>query len=151
MTKYMKYRNSLSEQGICPQCKKPKDRDRYYCTECAEKNRQRHKEDYEFYLSMGLCRICGKNKQLPNATYCEECSQKAYVYNRKRYERNPEYVREHNRISNKKRYEECKAQGICTRCRKRKADKGRVMCRICLDKDSLRHKLRSTAVVSNNG
>ena len=41
---------------------------------------------------------------------------------------------------NKKRYDECKALGICTRCRKRKAETGKTKCRNCLDKDALRHK-----------
>lgn len=140
MTKYMKYRNSLIEKGLCPQCRKPKDRDGYYCSECLDEHNQRRKDDYNFYILVGLCRICGKNKQLPNATYCEECSQRAYEYNKARFERDPEYVREHNRASSKKRYEECKAQGICTRCRKRKSEFGKTKCRQCLDKDALRHK-----------
>lgn len=144
MTKYIKYRQSQIEKGLCPQCGKPNDRSKYYCSECLAKHNQKRKEDYEFFISHGLCRICGKNKSLPGTTYCEECSQRAYVYNKTRYENNPEYVREHNRISSKKRYYECKAQGICTRCRKRKADYGKTKCKICLDKDALRHKYKYT-------
>lgn len=143
MTKYMKYRNKLIEQGLCPQCRQPKDREGYYCSGCLEKHNQRRKEDEMFYINHGLCRICGKNKTAPNTTYCEGCSQKMYVYTLNRYKKNPGYVREQNRISNKKRYDECKKQGICTRCRKRKAETGKVKCRICLDKDALRHKYKT--------
>lgn len=142
MTKYMKYRYGLIEKGLCPQCRQPNDRDGYYCSECLKKHNDRHKEDYKFFVENGLCRICGKNKQIPGTTYCEECSQKAYVYNKRRYEDNPDYVREHNRISSKKRYDECKAKGICTRCRKKKAESGKTQCRICLDKDALKHRYR---------
>jgi predicted amidophosphoribosyltransferase len=140
MTKYMKYRNKLIEQGLCPQCRQPKDRDGYYCSECLRKHNKRRKKDYEFFVENGLCRICGKEKHLPGATYCENCSQRAYVYNRIRYERDPEYVREHNRQSSKKRYDECKALGICTRCKKRKAEYGKVKCRVCLDRDAQMHR-----------
>ena len=133
----------LIEYGKCKQCGLPKDREGYYCTFCLEKQRLRRKADSEFYVSLGLCRICGKNKSAPNSTYCEECSAKAYEYNRKRYEQDPDYFRRHNRASNKKRYAECKAQGICTRCRKAKAAHGRTQCLRCLDKDALRHKYRN--------
>lgn len=151
MTKYMKYRNGLIEQGLCPQCRKPNDRDGYYCSDCVKKQNARRKEDSAFYLSVGLCRVCGKNKIVPGKTYCDSCLLKVDALCHRRYLDNPNYYKERSKISNKKRYDECKAQGICTRCRKRKAESGKVKCRICLDKDSLRHKLRSTAVVSNNG
>lgn len=129
--------------GVCPQCKKPKDREGYYCSECLKKHNNRRKEDYKFYIKYGLCRICGKNKSMPGTTYCESCSARAYRYNIKRFEENPEYVREHNRASSKKRYEECKALGICTRCRKRKAEYGKAKCRYCLEQDALRHRYRN--------
>lgn len=128
------------EYGICPQCNMPKDREGYYCSFCAKKNRMRRQEDVAFYLAHGLCRICGKRKSTPGTTYCEECSQRLYEYTKKRYERDPDYFRRHNRQSSKKRYEECKAMGICTRCRKRKAATGRTQCPICLEKDALKHK-----------
>lgn len=143
MTKFVKYKNNLIEQGLCPQCRQPNDREGYYCTTCLAIHNARRKVDYEFFIKHGLCRICGKNKQIPGSTYCEDCSQRAYVYNMKRYETNPDYVREHNRISSKKRYDECKEKGICTRCRKRKAENGKVKCRICLDQDALRHKFKT--------
>lgn len=142
MTKHMRYRENLIEQGLCPQCKQPNDREGYYCSRCLKKHNERRKDDSEFYVTHGICRICGKHKSLPGITYCEECSQRAYVYNKNRFERDPEYVREHNRISSKKRYDECKAQGICTRCRKRKADYGKTKCKICLEQDALRHKYK---------
>lgn len=132
----------LIAYGICQKCKKPRDREGYYCTTCLLKNRKRRKEDAEFYIKHGLCRICGKNKSAPSSTYCEACSARAYEYGRKRYEEDPDYFRRHNRASSKKRYEECKAQGICTRCRKEKAYKGRTQCFKCLEKDALKHKYR---------
>lgn len=142
MNKYIKYRNKLIDSGLCPACRQPNDREGYYCSECLQKHNQRRKEDTEFYIANGLCRICGKNKSLPGTTYCEGCSQRLYEYGKKRFEEKPEYQREHNRISSKKRYEECKAQGICTRCRKRKAEYSKTKCKICLDKDALRHRYK---------
>ena len=129
----------LIEYGNCSQCGKPKDREGYYCSECLKKQNLRRREDREFFKKIGLCTICGKNKSI-HGTYCEICLARAYEYNRKRYENDPEYVRRHNRASSKKRYEECKALGICTRCKKRKADYGKTQCKICLEKDALRHK-----------
>ena len=146
MTKDIKYKHKLIGQGLCPQCKQPNDRDGYYCSECLKKHNERRKADYDFYIANGICRICGKDKAMPGTTYCESCSQRAYIYNKRRFETNPEYVREHNRESSKKRYEECKAAGICTRCRKRKADYLKTKCKICLDKDALKHKYKYKAV-----
>ena len=129
----------LIEYGSCSQCGKPKDREGYYCSVCLEKQNLRRREDREFFKKLGLCTLCRKNKSV-HGTYCESCLARAYVYCKKRYENDPEYVRQHNRASSKKRYKECKAMGICTRCRKRKAAEGRVQCLICLEKDALRHK-----------
>lgn len=151
MTKYMRYRNNLIEQGLCPQCGQPKDREGYYCTECLKKQNERRKEDVAFFISIGVCRICGKNPQYPGSTYCEFCLERVNADTKKRYLENPEYFKEKSRISNKKRYDECKAQGICTRCRKRKAESGKVKCRICLDKDALRHKYNKSTPITKCG
>ena len=146
MTKDCEYKHKLIDMGLCGQCGKVRDRNGWYCSVCLKKQNQRRKEDTIFFIEQGLCRICGKNAKRPGSTYCEDCSQRQYIYNKNRFERNPEYVREHSRISNKKRYEECKAAGICTRCRKRKADYGKTKCKICLDKDALRHKYKYKVV-----
>ena len=140
MTKSGEYRHKLIAQGLCPQCGRPKDREGWYCSECQEKHNKRRSEDVAFYVNHGLCRVCGKNKSQPNSTYCEECSQRMYEYNKNRWEENPDYCRQKKRESEKRRYNECKAKGICTRCRKRKAEFGKVKCRICLEEDRLRHK-----------
>ena len=142
MSKYIEYRDRLIEQGLCPTCRKPKDREGYYCSECLAKQKERRKKDVEFYVEMGLCRVCGKNKSVPGTTYCEACSERMYEYGRKRYQRDPERVRELNRNSAMKRYYECKAAGICTSCKKNKAVNGKVMCQLCLDKDAQRHALK---------
>ena len=146
MTKDVKHKHKLIEQGLCPQCGKPKDREGYYCSECLAKHNARRKADSDYFLSIGLCRVCGKNKIVPGKTYCADCLEKVDALCHKRYLDNPNYYRERNRISNKKRYDECKEQGICTRCRKRKAEHGRVMCRICLDKDAQKHALRYNGI-----
>lgn len=140
MTKSVKYQHKLIEAGLCLSCKQPVDRNGRYCKECLEKHNQRRKDDVEFYLKHGLCRICGKNKSQPGSTYCENCSQYMYEYNKKRWEEKTDYCRQKKRESEKKRYEECKSQGICTRCRSRKAMKGKTKCGVCLEKDRLRHK-----------
>lgn len=135
----------LMEYGMCPQCRKPRDRKGYYCSDCLKKQNLRRREDREFFKKLGLCTLCGKNKSV-RGTYCESCLARAYEYCKKRYENDPEYVRRHNRASSKKRYEECKAAGICTRCRKRKVADGRYQCPICLEKDALRHKYKKMGV-----
>lgn len=146
MTKSGEHQHKLIAQGLCPQCKRPKDREGWYCSECQEKHNIRRSEDIDFFIKHGLCRVCGKNKSQPNSTYCEECSQYMYEYNKKRWEDNPEYCREMKRKSEKKRYEECKALGVCTRCRKRKAEHGKVKCRMCLEEDRLRHRYAAKVV-----
>lgn len=152
MTKSSKHQHKLIGQGLCPQCSQPLDRDGWYCLECLEKNRSRRKSEVKFYVEHGLCRVCGKNKSQPNSTYCEDCSARQYIYNKKRYKDNPDYCRQKKRESDKRRYEECKANGVCTKCRKRKAEKGKVKCRICLDQDALRHKYgRKERTYDSNG
>ena len=78
MTKSGEHQHKLIAQGLCPQCKRPKDREGWYCSECQEKHNKRRSEDIDFFIKHGLCRVCGKNKSQPNSTYCEECSQ--YMY-----------------------------------------------------------------------
>lgn len=150
MTKYIKYRQKLQAQGLCPVCRKPMDREGYSCSECLAKENERHREDVKALVAMGFCRICQKNKAKPNSTYCDDCSQKMYEYNRKRYMDNPEYFHEINRRSQKKTYELRKEQGICTRCGKRKAERGKVKCRLCLDKDAQRHALKADTIPYEN-
>lgn len=150
MSRQIEYRKRLQAQGLCPVCRNPMDREGYSCTKCLENENARHREDTRAIVALGICRICQKNKSAPNSTYCEECSQKMYEYNRKRYLKNPDYFRESNKKSAKKTYDLRKSQGICTRCGKRKPEIGKTKCRICLDKDAERHALKFNGISYEN-
>lgn len=150
MSRQIEYRKRLQAQGLCPVCRSPMDREGYSCTKCLEKENARHREDVKAIVALGICRICQKNKSMPNSTYCDECSQKMYEYTRRKYLKNPEYFRESNRKSQKKTYWLRKSQGICTRCGKHKAEFGKSKCRMCLNKDAEKHALKYDGITYDN-
>ena len=150
MSKYIKYRQKLQAQGLCPVCRKPMDREGYSCSECLAKENERHKDDVKRLIELGFCRVCQKNKTVPNSSYCDACLQRMYVYNRQRYIDNPEYFREANRNSQRKMYRNRKENGICTRCGKRKAKEGKAKCQICLNEDAERHAIRYEGITCSD-
>lgn len=65
---------------------------------------------------MNTCKDCGKPLDHGNRQRCDECQEKRHA--------------EMAKI----RYERCKADGICTHCRKRPAMPGKRKCKYCAEK-----------------
>lgn len=128
--------------GLCPRCGKPLDREGHYCSECLEKVREYSRKNRVFYRENHLCIECGKVVVLQGERMCPEC--RAKMQNRKhpteyQKDRMRKAVREHHKIL----YQQRSELGICTRCGKRKAMNGKKKCGICLAKDAEMHRRKS--------
>ena len=128
------------ENGLCPRCGKPLDREGYYCSECLEKVRVYHRENREFYRKNHLCTECGKNSVPEEERICPECRAKRQKIRKPLTEDQKTRYREHFRKQQKSLYKERSDAGICTRCGKRKAMPGKKKCGICLAKDAEMHR-----------
>lgn len=80
-------------------------------------NAERHKKDYYFFKSIGICTMCRKNKVLGRYTICPECIEKKSEYNAKY--RASDNVKENSKKYAKNRYYEHKKNGICVDCNKK--------------------------------
>ena len=130
------------ENGLCQRCGTPLDRDGCYCSKCLEKVRIYQRECKDFYRLHGLCTQCGKNTVFGNERMCPECLAKYEIYNKNRTKEQQERYKNRFRIQQRNLYQERKAQGICTKCGKRKAMPGKRKCGICLEKDAEIHRIR---------
>ena len=135
---WYKRKEECKEKGLCVDCRKSLDRRGIRCSDCNNKHNIHVKERREWYQSAGICPRCGKNPILGDEKACPECNSYAYSINirinqDKKNKSHAEYSR--------KVYAERKAQGICTRCGKRKADHGYAMCSICRIKDRNRQRI----------
>ena len=128
------------ENGLCPRCGKPLDREGYYCSECLEKVRVYHRENREFYRKNHLCTECGKNSVPEEERICPECRAKRQKIRKPLTEDQKTRYREHFRKQQKSLYKERSDAGICTRCGKRKAMHGKKKCGICLAKEKKMHR-----------
>ena len=96
----------------------------------------------DWYAQHGICVACGQNSAEPHRKLCWECLCKS---NERRYkcranmtEEQKQAERKKDRERLKKRYAERKADGKCVRCGKKPAEPGKVMCTMCLKKDTKR-------------
>ncbi len=135
---YMRRRDS----GLCPRCGEKLDRQGYYCSKCLKKANDYNREVTEFCRQFKICPQCRKNKLFGDEKTCPECLAKKAEYNSKHPQDNKKYAENFKR-QQKRLYQERKANGICTRCGKRKAYPGKAKCKICLDKDVLQHRKAS--------
>lgn len=124
------------ENNTCPQCGKTMDRNGFYCRECADKKSIETQKIRAVRKELGLCPRCGKVELWGDETVCLECSARDYANTMRT--RNREHYNQLHREWSKKTHQEMIEQGICTRCRKRKADCGRKTCGICREKDRIR-------------
>lgn len=92
--------------------------------------------DYEFFQTIRICPDCTKTPLGKDEKRCPECRAKNAL--RIAHQRENPNVRlimnARCSVSNKKRRERLKEQGICTVCGKRKSAWNRTKCEICLDK-----------------
>lgn len=96
-----------------------------------------------YYRSIKLCPECKTNKLFGDEKTCIECraesANKKLEYNRE----NRELVNANQRRTSKIRYENDLANGICYRCRKRKALEGQGRCGICRERDNERRRAKN--------
>lgn len=128
------------ENGLCPVCGKPLDREGHYCSSCLEKNRIYHQENRDFFRENHLCTECGKVKVFGDDKICPECRAKRQFWRKPLTEEQKERYGLHFKSQQRMLYRERAENGICTRCGKRKVAPGRRKCKICLSKDAELHK-----------
>lgn len=116
------------EKGLCVKCGKEKDALGVFCSECKGKDNEYKRMSYSFYISIGICPRCKKEKLYGDERACLTCSAERYG---RQLNRNRERANEVHRKSSKKIYDESSANGICTRCNKRKAEEGKKCCKMC--------------------
>ena len=131
------------ENGLCPRCGKQLDREGHYCSECNTKHNKYVKETREFLRKQGMCPVCGKEKLFGDEKQCISCRQKAYDRRKPLTEEQKKRYSVRFNEQRKSLYKERSENGICTRCGKYKAEKGKKKCRICLDKDAETHRKRT--------
>lgn len=130
------------ENGECPRCGKPLDRDGYYCLKCLEKVRMYRRENRNFYRENNICTNCGKVKVPKGERICPECRANRENKRKPLTEQQRAQYNKAFRWQQKILYQQRKEQGICTRCGKRKAILGKKKCGICLQKDAEFHRLK---------
>lgn len=128
------------DNGLCPRCGKPLDREGHYCSDCLAKVREYHRKNREFYRENHICSECGKIIVPGRERICPECRAKR---NNKRKPLTEEQKMRYGESFNnyqKSLYRERTENGICTRCGKRKAMPGKKKCGVCLEKDATQHR-----------
>ena len=86
-----------------------------------------------YYKRIGRCPRCnGRNKLMVGENVCPECSVKQYEQSLKR---DKDHYNKVHREWSKKSYADCKEQGVCVRCRKKKATIG-TRCATCYERDN---------------
>ena len=121
--------------GLCIDCGNVLDRDGVRCVKCNEKNNKESREDRKWYRENGICPRCRKNIILGTENVCPECSAYAYEITMNSRERlGKEHYNKVHKEWSKRTHHEMIQKGICTRCRKRKADYGYKTCGICREK-----------------
>lgn len=137
-----RYYERCKEKGVCSVCGKKLDRKGVYCIACRKKDNERKREDREYYRQNHICTVCGKERVYGEDKICFECRTK----NVERIEGRTEdqKVKYRNRCvdANRKRRERLRKSGFCTECGKRKVEEGKKKCRLCLDKDAERQRLK---------
>lgn len=94
------------------------------CLKCKENRSIKQKEDYKAYQSLGICPVCHKRELFLNEKNCYICSTREKKFD---YSKNAEK----DKLMKKKKYYECKENGICVICKERKSSEGKTTCSIC--------------------
>ena len=121
--------------GLCIDCGTELDRDGVRCVKCNTKHNEKNKADRKWYIENGICPVCRDNFLFGDEKVCLECGASKYAETMKSRERlGREHYNEVHKEWSKRTHHEMIQKGICTRCRKRKADYGYKTCGICRDK-----------------
>ena len=123
------------ENGLCIDCGNALDRDGVRCVKCNTKHNEKNNADRKWYIENGICPVCRDNFLFGDEKVCLECGALKYAETMKSRERlGREHYNEVHREWSKRTHHEMIQKGICTRCRKRKADYGYKTCGICREK-----------------
>ncbi len=133
------YRNR-KDNGLCPRCGKPLDREGHYCSECLEKNRIYRQKNRDFFRENHICTVCGKETVPSGEKICPECLAKRMSRKKPLTEEQKERYGSRFKAQQRMLYHERSENGICTRCGKRKAALGKRKCAICLEKNAEQHR-----------
>lgn len=131
------------ENGLCPRCGRPLDREGHYCSECLEKAMGYQRRNREFYRKNHLCTECGKNAVPNGEKTCPECRAKAQESRKPLTREQKARYGERFRKQQNLLYKERLRSGICARRGKRKATNGYVTCAICRNKNADLKRIRS--------
>ena len=137
--------------GLCTHCGKRNAVDgENLCSKCKITERERRNKDRDFFEQRGICTRCRTNKALPNRKCCAECSYERR-FERAKYPKTEEQRIKERTIKREKRKDR-KDRGDCTRCGKRKADKGYATCSFCrfLITDAARNARRKKDVTQRD-
>lgn len=130
--KYSRQRYEVRKaSNLCVLCGKPLDREGVVCTACNSKRTAYSRELYKKLQAVGVCPRCGKNLLYGDEKSCVECRAKSAEAMSKKRATDVEKYNERQKAWRKARYEKDKKNGICTRCRKRKAGPGHTTCAFC--------------------
>lgn len=121
---------------MCLKCGNPLDREGIYCAECRRVINSGQHDRREWYREHGICPRCGKNDIMGDEGMCPECRARSYEVNMRSRERlgKDHYNATHSQWA-RNEHQRRIAEGICTRCGKRKADGGYKTCGICRERD----------------
>lgn len=116
-------------------CGKPLDRDGAYCADCRKYLTKQNTLARYWYQEHGICPRCGKNELFGDEKVCVECNAKAYeITMRSREKLGKEHYNSKHSEWARNEHQRRIAEGICTRCGKRKAGGGYKTCGICRSK-----------------
>ena len=139
--KYFKERyRQRKEHGLCTRCGKPAMTNKTLCKECAEKNKNKYREDREFFKTLGLCPKCGKNKLFGSEKTCPECLAYAEKINAKCAIKTAGSKEAYNKQVYQKARQRYDEQNLCVMCKIRQRVKGHVHCEECLEKRRIKAK-----------
>jgi predicted amidophosphoribosyltransferase len=71
-------------KGLCVNCKKPLDREGWYCVKCVEYFKIWQRERIKKLSGEGLCVQCGKNVVAKSNIRCEKCLDKNRIEAKKK-------------------------------------------------------------------
>ena len=122
------------ENILCKRCKKNEADPGYVtCQKCRDKDNERKKADYSFYVKMGICPVCHKVKLFGDEATCLECRAKKANSIQKYRDVNKQKFNEYMRNYSKAKYDYSKKNGVCYMCGVR-TEVGKALCKRCLKK-----------------
>ena len=125
------YMQRRKDNNLCVSCGKPLDRKGVNCIDCNNKRNEEYKKTKQAYIDCGICFRCRKNPIMGSEKTCPECRAKRYEWENNRPEEKKKITKEQTRRSHERIRQECRDNGICYICKKRKAEPGKKQCSIC--------------------